>query len=118
MGTFHVPLNGIHSTVSHRRHHAVVIIPVGWPEQIGTNAGDGFDLVVAGVQLRLDLIGAEFGKIGVVVGMVHDFMTGIMQRFHRLGKFVHPLANHKKGGFDVVFPQNVDQLLGIFVPPG
>ena len=118
MGTFHIPLDGIHSAVADGGHHAVVIIAVGRSEQVGAVAGDSFDFVVAGVQLGADLVGAKLGEIRMIVRMVHDLMPGIVQGLHRLGELIHPLAYHKKGGFDVVFSKNVDELLGVLVTPG
>ena len=118
MGSFHVPLNGIHSAAAHGGNHTVVIVSVGRPEQVGSDAGDGFDLAVAGIQLGLDLLGTQLGEIGVVVRMVHDLMPGIMEGFYRFGKLIHPLANYKKGSLDIVFTKNIDELLGILIAPG
>ena len=118
MGIFHVPLDRIHSTVPDSGNHAVIIVTVGWAEQVGANAGDRLDLAVAAVQLRLDLVGAQLGEISVVVGMVHDLVSRIVQRLYRFRIFVHPFSHHKKGGFNVVFSQNINQLLGVLITPG
>ena len=117
MGRFHVPLDGIHTAVSHGGHHAVVIVAVGRPEQIGPDAGDGLDLAVAAVQLCLDLVGAQLGKIGVIVRVIHDFVSGIMEGLHRLGKLIHPFTHHEKGSLYLIFTKNVDKLLGVLVAP-
>ena len=113
-----VPLNGIHSAAAHGGNHTVVIVSVGRPEQVGANAGDCLNLAVAAVQLGFDLVGTQLGEIGMIVRVIHDFMPGIVKRFHRFGEFIHPLAHHKKGGFHLVFPQNIDELLGVLVTPG
>ena len=118
MGCFHVPLDGIHTAVSHGGYHAVVIVAVGRPEQIGADAGDGLDLAVAAVQLSLDLVGAQLGKIGVVVRMVHDLMAGIVQGLYRLGEFIHPFAHHEKGSLYLIFTKNANELLGVLITPG
>ena len=50
--------------------------------------------------------------------MVHDLVPGIMKGFYGFRIFVHPLAHHEKRGLDVVFSQNVDELLRILIAPG
>ena len=32
--------------------------------------------------------------------------------------FVHPLPHHKKGGFNLILAQDVDEHLGVLIPPG
>ena len=45
-------------------------------------------------------------------------MSRVGEGLDRLGVFVYPLPHHKKGGFDVIFSQNVDELLGVLIAPG
>ena len=108
MGTIHIPLDGLHANGAHRVDRAVVIIAVGQADQGGPDAGDLFDLVIAGVQVGHHLIGGELRVVGVGVG----------EGLHRFGVLIHPLAHHEKGGGDVVLPQNIDELLGVLVAPG
>ena len=96
----------------------VVVLPVGAADQGGPHAGDGFDLVVAGRHVGNDLLGGQAVVVGVGVGVVHNLMTSVVEGLHRLRVFVHPVPHHKKGGFDLILAQNVDQLLGILIPPG
>lgn len=56
--------------------------------------------------------------MGVGVGVVHHLVARVMERFDRLGVFVHPVPYHKEGGLDVVPGQDIDELLGVLVPPG
>ena len=49
--------------------------------------------------------------------MIHHLVAGIMQRLDRFGIFIHPFANHKEGGFDIVLCQNINNLLSIFIAP-
>jgi len=111
-------LNRVHSAVPDGRNDTVIIVPVVRPEQVGPDTGDGLNFTVAAVQLGLDLIGTQLGKIGMVVRMIHDLVPGFVQCLYRFGEFIHPFTNHEKGGFHVIFSQNINQLLCILVPPG
>ena len=55
--------------------------------------------------------------MGVVIGMGHYLMAGIMQGLNGFGIFIHPLPYHKKCCFDIIFAKNVYKLLSILVPP-
>ena len=118
MGTIHIPLDGLHANGAHRVDRAVVIIAVGQADQGGPDAGDLFDLVIAGVQVGHHLIGGELRVMGVGVGVVHHLVARVGEGLHRFGVLIHPLAHHEKGGGDVVLPQNIDELLGVLVAPG
>ena len=48
-----------------RGDHGVVVLSVGAAKQRRARAGDGFDLVGAGVDLCLDLLGAELRHVRV-----------------------------------------------------
>ena len=96
----------------------VVILPVGAADEGGAHAGDGLDLVVAGLHIGHDLLGGQAVVVGMGIGVVHDLMARVVKGLHRLGIFVHPVPHHKKGGFDLILTQNVDELLGILVTPG
>ena len=96
----------------------VVILPEGRAEQGGTAAGDVRDLIAAGIHVADDLLGGEGVEVGVVVGVAHDLVAGIREGLHGLRVFVHPLAYHEECGFDAVTVQDVDEGLGVFVPPG
>ncbi len=117
MGTIHIPLDGLHADGAHRVDGAVVIIAVGQADQGGPDAGDLFDLVIAGVQVGHHLIGGELRVMGVGIGVVHHLVARVGEGLHRFGVLIHPLAHHEKGGGDVVLPQNIDELLGVLVAP-
>lgn len=51
------------------------------------------------------------------IGMIHHLMAGVVEGLYRLRIFVYPLANHKKGGGNLVLFQDVDELLGVLVAP-
>ena len=96
----------------------VVILAVGTADQRGSHPCYGGDLFVAGGYISDDLVAGKGIIVVVVVGVAHDLMPRVMERFHRLGIFIHPIADHEKGGLDIVFGQNVDQSLRILVAPG
>ena len=56
--------------------------------------------------------------MGMGIGMVHHLMPGVVERLHRLRVFIHPVAHDKEGCLDLIFAQNIDQHLGVLVPPG
>ena len=118
MGYIHIPLDGLHVQGPHRIDGIVIVIPIGQPHQGGPHPGDGLDFVVAGVQIRHHLVRRQLGIMGVGVGVVHHLMPRIRQRLYRLRVLIRPLPHHKKGGLDVILTQNVNELLGILVPPG
>ena len=95
----------------------IVILAVGAADQRGTAAGDGFDLVAAGFDVRDDLGGTQAVIVVVMVGMAHDLVPCIVQCFHGFRVLIHPVTHHEKGGFHVVFRQNINQKLCILIPP-
>ena len=95
----------------------VVILPVGAADQRGRHTAGGGDALVAGGDVRDDLIGGETVEMVVVVGVAHDLVACVMQRLHRFRVLLRPVAHHKEGGLDVEFLQNVDERLGVLVAP-
>ena len=95
----------------------VVVLAVGAADQLGRHAGDGLHLVVAGGDVGHDLLGGEGIVVVVVVGVVHDLHAGVVERLHGLGILIHPVAHQKERGLHVVFGQNVNEHLGVFVAP-
>ena len=116
--TVHVPLNGFHTDGADGSDDVVVIFSIGRADKSRANTGDSFDLIVAGLHIGHDFLRGELGEMGVGVGVIHHLMSGIGQSLDRVGVFVHPVAHHKERGLHVILPQNVDELLGVFVPPG
>ena len=53
----------------------------------------------------------------VLVGMVHDFVTGIRQRFDLFWILIDPFADDKESRFDLIFRQDIHQRLRLFVAP-
>ena len=96
----------------------VVIFAVGAAEQGRRDAGDGGNLLIAGGDVLNDLLTGQLGEVGMVGGMVHHLVAVIRQGLYRFRIFFHPIAHHKKSGVYLVLVQNVDQLLGVLVPPG
>ena len=95
----------------------VVILAVGRAEQGGAHTGDRLDLIAAGIDVGHNLLGGKGVEVGMIVGVVHNLVSRIGKSLHRFGVFVHPFANDKKGDLNVVFSQNINELLGILVPP-
>ena len=95
----------------------VIIFAVRAADQRGAAAGNGLDLVAAGLNIRYDPGGAETVIVVVVIGMAHDLMARVVERLYRFRVFVHPVPHHEKGGFHVVFRQNINEVLGILVAP-
>ena len=116
--TIYIPLDGLHANGAHRLDGAVVIVPVGQAHQGGPHPGDGLDLIVAGVEVGHHLLLGELGVVGMGVGMVHHLVSRLVQSLHRLRILVRPLAHYKEGCFNVVLAQNINELLGVLVPPG
>ena len=116
--TVHVPLDRLHADGADGVDGMVVVVAVGQADQSGADAGDRFDLIVAGVQIGYHLVGGQLGVVGVGIGVVHHLMARIVEGLDGFGVFLHPLAYHEEGGFDLVSAQNVDQLLSVFIAPG
>ena len=114
----HRPLHRFHPQPPHGGDHVVVVLAVGAAEQGGTYSRDRLDLIVAGVQVRGDLLHAQPAEMCVIVGVAHDLMPRIMQCPNGFRIFIRPLPHHKEGGRYLIPIQNVDDLLGIFVAPG
>jgi len=117
MGPIHIPLDGLHADGADGGDDGVVVLSVGRADQGGTHAGHRLDLVVAGLHVGDDLSAGELVHMGVGVGVVHDLMSRVVERLDRLRVLIHPVSHHKEGGGHMVLPQNVDELLGILVPP-
>ena len=114
---FYVPLDGLHADGAHCIDRVVVVIAVGQADQCRAYPGDLFNFVVAGVQVGHYLVGGELGVVGMGVGVVHHLVARIVEGLYRLRIFVYPFTHHKKGGGNIVLPQNVDELLGVLIAP-
>ena len=99
---FHIPLDGRHPDAVYRCNDMVVIFPVGAAEQAWTHAGDGLDLVIAGIEVGNDLIRTQLIEMVVVIGMVHHLVPRIMQRLHALGILFRPVPHYKERRLDLV----------------
>ena len=113
-----VPLDDVHAQTADGAHDRVVILPVGAAKQRGPRTGDGFDFIGAGVDLRLDLLGAQLRHVRVRGRVVHDLVARVRERLDRLRIFVHPFAHDEERRVDVVLVENVDEHLRILVAPG
>ena len=118
MGSFHIPLDGLHADGADGGDDVVVVLPIGAADEGGPHAGDGLDLVVAGLHVGNDLLGGEAVVVGVGVGVVHHLVARVVEGLHRLRVFVHPVSDDKEGRLHLVLVQNVDELLGVLVAPG
>ena len=114
----HIPLDGLHADGAGGLDGAVVIVPIGEAHQGGTHAGDGLDLIVAGVEVGHHLLGGELGVVGVGVRVVHHLVSGLMERQDGLGIPLRPVSHHEEGGCDSIVRQDIDELLGVLVAPG
>lgn len=114
---FHVPLNGLHPHRADGGDHMVVVLPVRAADQGRRYPRNGGDLLIAGRHIGDDLLSAEAVIMGVVIGVVHDLHTRIVELRHRLRISLYPIPHHEKGGLYIIPPQNVDELLRILVPP-
>ena len=56
--------------------------------------------------------------MSVVVGMGHDLVPGLGERFHGFRILVDPVSDDEEGRPDIVCSQDVDQLLRVLVSPG
>ena len=56
--------------------------------------------------------------MGVIVGVAHDLVSGVVKGLNRLRVFVDPFAHNEEGSVYVVFCEYVDKLLRVFVAPG
>ena len=115
--TVDVPLYRLHAHGSDGGDHVVIVLAVGAADQRGCHAGDGSDLLVAGGDVGNDLVGGEGIIVVVMIGMVHHLVARVVEGFDRLRVLIHPVAHHKKGGLDVIFGQNINELLGILIAP-
>ena len=52
------------------------------------------------------------------IGVVHDLMPRLAECLDGFRVFIHPLPYHKKGRLYLVPAQNINELLGVLVPPG
>ena len=114
----HVPLDGLHADGTDGGNNVIVIFPIGRADQGGAHTGDCLDFVVARLHVGNDLILGELRHMGVGIGVVHDLMSGVVEGLDGFWIFVHPLPHHKKGGFNLILAQDVDEHLGVLIPPG
>lgn len=117
LDTVHVPLDGLNPQAADSGNHVIVIFPVGRAEQGGPHAAHRLNGVAAGRHVRHDLVGGELVVVVMVGAVAHHLMPRLMQRHHRLRVLLHPVPHHKKRGLDVVPGQNVNQRLGVLIPP-
>lgn len=113
----HIPLDGLHTHSADGGDDVVIILAVGAADQRGRHTGDGTDALIAGGDVRRDLLCRQAVVVVVVVGVTHHLVPCIMQRLHRLRVLFRPVAHHEECGFDMVLLQNVDEGLGILVAP-
>lgn len=113
----HIPLDGLHTHSTDGGNDVVIILAVGAADQRGRHAGDGADALIAGGDVRRDLLCRQAVVVVVVVGVTHHLVPCIVQRLHRLRVLFRPVAHHEECGFDMVLLQNVDEGLGILVAP-
>ena len=113
----HIPLDGLHAHGADGGDDVVVVLAVGTADQRGRHAGDGTDSLVAGGDVRHDLVGGQAVIVVVVVGVAHDLVSRVVESLHRLRVFFHPVAHYEERGLDVEFLQNVDERLGVLVAP-
>ena len=96
----------------------VVVLAVGAADQRGRHSGGGSDALVAGGNIRHDLLRRQAVIVVVVVGVAHDLVARIVKGLYRLRVFLRPVAHAEKRGLHVVPGQNVDKDLGVLVAPG
>ena len=113
----HIPLDGLHTHSTDGGNDVVIILAVGAADQRGRHTGDGADTLIAGGDVRCDLLCRQAVVVVVVVGVTHHLVPCIVQRLHRLRVLFRPVAHHEECGFDMVLLQNVDEGLGILVAP-
>ena len=119
------PIQGIHAPLDHLvalrpggEHHLVVVIPIGRAEQPGTRAGEGLGLVAHGFQLLGDFFRAQLAHLGMRGGMIADLVAPGGDLLHQLGKTLRPDVHQEKGGFHLVFIQDVQNFAGFVPAPG
>ena len=113
-----VPLDDVHAQAVDGAHDRVVVLPVGTAKQRRPRTGDGLNFIGAGVDLRLDLLGAQLRHVRVRARVVHDLVARVRERLDRLRIFVHPFAHDEEGRVDVVLVEDVDEHLRVLVAPG
>ena len=80
----HIPLDGLHTHSADGGDDVVIILAVGAADQRGRHTGDGTDALIAGGDVRRDLLCRQAVVVVVVVGVTHHLVPCIMQRLHRL----------------------------------
>ena len=96
----------------------VIVLSERTADQCRADPGERLDLVVACVDVGNDLLGRERVVVVVRVGMVHQLVSAVNDRFRLLRILVRPVAHHKKSCLDLVFCQNIKDLLRIVRAPG
>ena len=114
---FHIPLDGFHADGTDRRDHMVIVFPVGTADQRGAHSCNSFDLVITGIYILDDFFCGQAVVVGMILAVIHDLMTCVVEGLNGLRIFVHPIPHHEEGCFHVMLCQSVDELLSIFIPP-
>ena len=86
----------------------IIVVAVGAPDQRRAHPGEGFDLIVAGLDLLENTLGGAFGEIGVGIRVIHHLMSRFCQLPDLLRVSIHPLAHQEKGRLYVIFAQDLN----------
>lgn len=75
--TVHVLLYSVNFHGFYRTDDVAVIFPVVCSEQDRSDAGYGLNLIATSVCIFHYRFSAELGKVGMVIGMIHDLMVRV-----------------------------------------
>jgi len=82
------------------------------------NAGQRFDLIVAGIHVRNDRVSREGVEMVVRVGVIHQLVAAFDDGFRLLGVLIRPVAHDEKGARYAVLAQHVKNFLCVVRAPG
>ena len=96
----------------------VVILAERTADQRRPNAGQRFDLIVAGVDIGDDLLRRKRIVVVVRVGMVHQFVAALDDGLGLLRILIRPVADDEEGAFHTVVREYIENFLRVVRTPG
>ena len=116
--TVHIPLDRSVAEGDCCLDEIVIVGAVGRTEQMHFIPGQLLHTVVDGQKLLFLFRGAEGGHILVMFAVIAKIVSVRQNRFDILRIGADPAASHEKGDLHIVFPEDGEDILGVFIAPG
>ena len=99
-------------------YNSIIIIPIRRAEQEHFIPCQVFDFFVDFHQFGFFFTVGELAHILVILTVVSKVVSFSQNHFHIIRVMFYPSTRHKEGYFDIMFLENLHDLLGIFIAPG